>query len=240
MIIVSSGFPKSASTLLFLYTEEILKQSGKRSAQAKFRKRYPEGFIHRFGLINSTYLFFLNWFSGNVVVKTHAGPNFFLRVLIKMKVAKAYYSVRDPRDVILSALDHGKKARAAGSKTPADKAFEGYSKKEDLYAPLQMHYENYAAWKNFNHVLFVRYEKLLTDPQTELKRVLAMLGWNEQEKNLAAIIETFSKKKSETKNFNKGELSRFGNEFSEQNLKATEQAIQHIISGMGYQPTIST
>src|ERR1041385_6128725 len=100
MIIVSSGFPKSASTLLFLYTEEILEQSGKRSGQKKFRKHYPEGFIHRFGILNSAYLFFLNLFYGNVVVKTHSGPDFFIRLLMKMKIAKAYYSVRDPRDVI--------------------------------------------------------------------------------------------------------------------------------------------
>jgi hypothetical protein len=294
MIIVSSGFPKSASTLLFLYTEEILKQSGKRSAQEKFRKRYPEGFIHRFGLLNTTYLFFLNLFFGSVVVKTHAGPNFFLRVLIKMKIAKAYYSIRDPRDVILSALDHGKKARANGSKTPADKAFEMYEKKEDLYAALKMHYENFDRWKHFNdkvfvrfkpvggwrkeglverrpkapypeneianlaedvfadhlpkpdyvhfpnwkifkNILFVRYENLLASPETELKNILKLLNWEEQEKLLPGIIESFAKKKSETKNFNKGEISRFEKEFSADELKEIEKEISRLIIGMGYE-----
>jgi hypothetical protein len=235
MIIVSSGFPKSASTLLFLYTEEILTQSGKRSAQQKFRKRYPEGFINRFGLLNTMYLFFLNLFSGNVVVKTHSGPNFFLRFLIKMKIAKAYYSVRDPRDVILSALDHGKKARATGIKTPADKAFEMYEKKEDLFASLKMHYENFARWKKFNDVLFVRYENLLSSSQAELKKVIEMLGWEKEEKLLPGIIESFAKKKSETKNFNKGEVSRFEKEFSESELEEIENEIGRLIIGMGYE-----
>jgi hypothetical protein len=238
MIIVSSGFPKSASTLLFLYTEEILKQSGKRSAQNKFRKHYPEGFIHRFGILNTAYLCWLNLFFGNVVVKTHSGPNFFLRVLIKLGIAKAYYSIRDPRDVILSALDHGKKARMNGIKSPADNAFLIYEKKEDLFESLKMHYANYTGWKKFDKLLFVRYENLLASPEAELKKVLAMLKWNEKEELIQGIIELFSKKKSETKNFNKGELSRFEKEFSEEELKETENAIREIIPGMGYQLTI--
>lgn len=235
MIIVSSGFPKSASTLLFLYTEEILKQSGKRSAQKRFRKRYPEGFIYRFGLLNTTYLIFLNLFSGNLVVKTHSGPDFFLRLLIRLGIVKAYYSIRDPRDVILSALDHGKKARISGIKSPADNAFVVYEKKEDLFESLKMHYSNYVSWKKFNRAPFVRYENLLADPEAELKKILGLLGWSDEEKLLPGIIKQFSETKAETKNFNKGEISRFEKELTAEEVNQTESAIPEIISGMDYQ-----
>lgn len=235
MIIVSSGFPKSASTLLFLYTEEILKQSGKRSAQNRFRTRYPEGFIHRFGLLNTTYLIFLDLFSGNLVVKTHSGPDFFLRLLIRLGIAKAYYSIRDPRDVILSALDHGKKARTAGIKSPADNAFVVYEKKEDLFESLKMHYSNYVSWKKFNRTPFVRYENLLVSPEAELKKILALAGWSDEEKLLPGIIKQFSGKKAETKNFNKGEISRFEKELTEAELSEIENAIGRQITGMGYE-----
>ncbi len=235
MIIVSSGFPKSASTLLFLYTEEILRQSGIRSAQTNFRKKYPEGFINRFGFLNTSYLLFLNLFSGSVVVKTHSGPDFFLRMLIRMKIAKVYYSVRDPRDVILSALDHSSKARTKGAQTPADKSFAIYMTKEDLYTPLKMHFSRYLAWNAFGAYLEVRYENLLTNPENELKKVLQFLGLNQFEKLLPEIVDSFARKKSETKNFNKGELSRFEKEFSSDEIIQIENEINFMISGMGYQ-----
>jgi len=50
MIIISNGFPKSASTLLFLYTEELLLRSRRPAAQEKFRKQNAEGFIGHFGI----------------------------------------------------------------------------------------------------------------------------------------------------------------------------------------------
>ncbi|CAN5146839.1 hypothetical protein BH09BAC5_BH09BAC5_25230 [soil metagenome] len=237
MIIVSSGFPKSASTLLFLYTEEILKRSGKRSAQLKFRKKYPEGFIHRFGFFNSIYLLLLNVFSGSVVVKTHSGPTFFLRLLIQMKLAKAYYSVRDPRDVILSALDHGEKARENGITSPADNAFVLYHNKEDLYSSLQLHFGRFIAWKKMPDVLLTEYEKLISEPIVELKKILVLLNWQSEEKSLPSIIETFALNRSQTKNFNKGELSRFKNDFSEKEISEIENKIGTVITGMGYSLT---
>ena len=56
-----------------------------------------------------------------------------------------------------------------------------------------------------------------------------------EEKLLPGIIKQFSETKAETKNFNKGEISRFEKELTAEEVNQTESAIPEIISGMDYQ-----
>ena len=83
----------------------------------------------------------------------------------------------------------------------------------------------------------MRYENLLANPEAELKKILLLLGWDNEEKLLPGIIKLFSRNKSETKNFNKGEISRFEKELSPDELERTESMIGEIITGMDYKLT---
>lgn len=233
MIIISGGFPKSASTLLFLYTETFLSRSGKRSAQRAFRRYNEEGFIRHFGFFNTTRLVLLSIFRGNVVVKSHAAPNFWVKLLIGLGLAKAYYSVRDPRDVMLSALDHGEKARAKTNKTNSDLSFAAFHSRESLYEPLRMHYCRFSEWKRYGKVLFVRYEQLMQQPENELAKVLDWLGWKESKKSIPAVVAEFAAKKKETVHFNKGVVSR-NDEYTPETLAEVERELQECIAGLGY------
>ncbi|HTL82854.1 MAG TPA: sulfotransferase domain-containing protein [Bacteroidia bacterium] len=234
MIIISGGFPKSASTLLFYYMEEYLARSGKKNAQKKFLRWNPEGFIPAFGILNSTRLVLLSVFSGDVVVKTHAAPNWVLKLLINLKFAKAYYSIRDPRDCVLSALDHGRSAREKKEKTPSDIAFAPFQTRKDLYPAFHMHFDRYMKWKRYGKVLFVRYEELLDDTYGELNSILSYLGKTEEQKNTRAIEKYFAAKKHETRHFNKGVISRYADELKNEEIDEIEKELPEIFSEMNY------
>jgi hypothetical protein len=234
MIIISSGFPKSASTLLFFYTEEFLLRSSRKTAQEKFRRQNPEGFISHFGILNTLNLLRLSVFHGDVVVKSHAAPTFFVKLLINLGLARAYYSIRDPRDAMLSALDHAEKARTKTNKTPSDIAFAPFHSRADLYPALRMHFERFRRWKKFGKALFVRYENLLASPEEELDKLLDWLGRSEDKKFIPEVVAHFSRRKNETRHFNKGVLSRFSTELTQEEIREIESQLGDCIREMNY------
>lgn len=233
MIIISSGFPKSASTLLFLYTESLINLSGKSKGQKMFRRYNEEGFTPHFGIFNTTWYVFASMF-GPVVIKTHSGPGFFVRVLISLGLAKAYYSVRDPRDAMLSAMDHGEKARSKTIKTDSDVAFEPFKEWKDALPAFRMHHSRYEAWKKYGKVIFPRYELLVTQPKLELENVVKHIGRKSLQNFIGETVSDLENKKSSTKNFNKGDVFRYKNELNAKQISELENLLGSCIESMGY------
>lgn len=236
MIIISSGFPKSASTLLFLYTESLINSAGRTSGQKLFRRYNKEGFTPHFGIFNTAWYVFASMF-GPVVIKTHAGPTFFIRVLISLGLAKAYYSVRDPRDAVLSALDHGLKARFVSNQTDSDKAFAPFKSMDDVLPAFAMHHNRFLAWKKYGRAVFPRYEDLMLHPETELDKIVKHIGIRSLSSHIAGTVKHFAENKNSTKNFNKGDVSRYKSELSEQKIAALESMLQDCVLSMGYELT---
>jgi hypothetical protein len=233
MIIISSGFPKSASTLLFLYTESLINASGRSRGQKIFRRFNREGFTPAFTPLNSAWYLFASMF-GPVVIKTHSGPCWSIRTLIGLGLAKAYYSVRDPRDAMLSAMDHGEKARTQGIKTDSDVAFAPFKEWKDALPAFKMHERRFESWKKFGKVIFPRYELLVTQPKTELEKVVDHIGRNSLKKYIGATVDSFVQKKNTTKNFNKGEVARYKNELNVSQISELEKELGSCIESMGY------
>ena len=236
MIIISSGFPKSASTLLFLYTEHLITASGNNKGQEKFRRYCKDGFMPAFGVLNSLHLFFISM-SGPIVIKTHSGPSFTLRLLQALGLAKAYYSIRDPRDVVLSALDHGAKARSNAKKSNSDIAFAPYHNRKELLPALQMHFARFKAWKKYGKALFVRYEDLIASPEQELSKVLQHINMSALSKYIPDTVRWFQERKQETINFNKGTVTRFQTELTTAEIAETEKDLREVILEMNYELT---
>jgi hypothetical protein len=233
MIIISSGFPKSASTLLFLYTEHLILNSGKTRGQKMFRQFNSEGFTSWINPFNTIWFLFLSLF-GPIVIKTHSGPNLSVRALLALGLAKAYYSIRDPRDVVLSALDHAAKAREKKIMSDSDKAFAPFKNRADLLPALQMHFERYKMWKENGSVLFLRYEQIMTHPETELRKIAAFTKRPELQEKISETVNHFASRKKETINFNKGHVERYTAELSSTEIMAIERDLGNVILEMGY------
>ncbi len=234
MIYISASFPKSASSLLFLYTEKMLLVSGMRTGQSFFRNYYKEGFVPRIGIVNGVFFLFVSLFFGNIVIKTHGGYNYVTRLLIAMGLAKGFYIYRDPRDVILSALDHGVNARTKEHKTPADRAFERCTNKEQLYPVIKKYYLYYRQWTSSGTNKVITYSDLLTVPVETLEELSRFLKLSIAISQLQELITGFNNKKVELKNFNKGKLYRFNEEMTQEEVEAVEKNVGDCIQEMGF------
>ena len=110
-----------------------------------------------------------------LVFKTHRPPTASLRDRIAEGSAVATYMFRDPRRVVLSALEQGAKARSQGALpfrsfarlTNFDRAVRWLQR--DLLPVWQ-------EWTSIDRVLTFRYEDLVADPCGTMARILAHHG----------------------------------------------------------------
>ncbi|GAB4134560.1 MAG: hypothetical protein Fur0041_07970 [Bacteroidia bacterium] len=190
------------------------------------------------GMKEALFLLYVSLFKGHIAVKTHDGAGFFIRILIRLRLAKGFYSVRDPRDALLSAMDHARKGRTTQQPSASDKAFAVFHSGDDLYPALQMHFQRFLSWKKFGKCIFPRYEDVIDKETDTIQTLCDYTGIQPAKKNIAEIASDFIRNKEHTPNFNKGLKSRYSSEMSVEEIKETELQLKNCILEMGY--TIST
>ncbi|MEM9269631.1 MAG: hypothetical protein AAGA78_11925 [Pseudomonadota bacterium] len=158
-LIFSYGVTKSGSTYAFQICAEALKRAG--FAQP----RLPAEILGAARTINAvehlterdlTQIETLaSAWSTRLVLKTHTPPDGPVRDWIRSGRAEAHAIYRDPRDVALSMLDHGRKARAAGR--PAFAEFRCF---DDTLKGLDNQMVTLAAWLSLPGTLPLSFETL--------------------------------------------------------------------------------
>lgn len=219
MIILSTGMGKSGSTFFCNLQEDLLALSDIRSGQKYLRKIFRGRYIEHFHPHQVLLLLLVNFFFGSIVVKTHTKPTLMIRWMIKHHVARATYTYRDVRDVILSALDEGARNRRPGA---TSSRFANLFSVDDALCFGQDSVEEMQEWMDFGDVHFVRYEDLINDRLNVLNHFLGFLSWQIPETTLHDLIDEHEKKKFQTHNFNKGSTQRYKSEMtaSDQHLCA--------------------
>ena len=226
MIIISCGLPKSASTITHVYTQELVLASGIRNGQNKLNKIFEEGYVHHLGITNTLRLLFIHAFYGNIVVKTHTSPSPFVKLLILLKIAKATYTTRDPRDIILSAIDHGKKS--------SDNPFIKYTNINNTLQDVIIECKKWKKWKNYGKALFITYENITESTINELNAMTDYLGFNISSNKISQIVKKYELNKNVNKNFNKGTTKRYLNEMTKEELAFCNSLLEKYIVQLGY------
>jgi hypothetical protein len=243
MIIVSAGLRKSASTLAFFYAIELIKRSQRRSGQAVLEK-YADGKGYRGKLDFKTIilLIYINYRYGDVVLKTHGEPTIYLKLLIQLGLAKVTYNFRDPRDAIISMLDHGKKTRLQ-----FDKRGEKYSSRgfgniysvHDAVPRILPDVKAWAAWNNLDETLMIRYEDFTCSKLDYLKKISRHIGCSTTDSELELIIKEFDKEQtsssSNVANFNKGIAGRFRTEMTSEEVAYCNSIFSEELTKMNYE-----
>lgn len=223
--------PKSGTTLVWKYQCKLIARASKDGKGDIFKIPYPrfvkeidEEVAADLEKINSTY--------GGFLIKTHCMLNEPIKALVENGVARATYMFRDPRDIILSLIDHGIRSRNG---LDPNKSFENIVTIEDAIRYTKWHVRVYKAWKEFGNALFIRYEDLIEDNWKYLNLVAAYLGYRLPEPVLDEILHNEQAERKIESNFNTGRSNRWKTEMTGLQKSQAMDAFGSDISLMGYE-----
>ena len=116
MIYISYGMLKSASTLAYQVTEEILRQAGRPPCILRLPLRPALSVTNYFDNIDLPLVRRIEKAAQgrDVVIKTHQLPAPEVLALVEKGAIMASASFRDPREIALSMVDHGDRSRRWG------------------------------------------------------------------------------------------------------------------------------
>ena len=236
MIIISASCRKSASTLIFDYQRDMVQLAENKNGQLRLQKfSTGKGYRGKLDIKTFLLLIYINFKYGSVVLKTHSGPTFFVRLLVNLGLAKVTYSYRDPRDVVLSMIDHGTRTRKELKQQEksiySTKGFADIYSIEDALSRVREEIKNWYLWSNFKDVLLIKYESFVPNKLAYIKKIANHLGYHINDRELNSIHQKYS---ANSRNFNKGVVGRYTKEMNDKELKSCEEIFQVALKDMGY------
>jgi len=229
MIILSSSLPKSASTIFATYIEDIVAESGRRNGQGTLKKLVGGRYVDKISPGLAVRLLPAAYLQGDMVLKSHCAPNRTVRWMICARQLKALYIFRDPRDVVLSAMDHRKRLGIS-----SDSAFGKFTDLASGCDGVIGWAKVWREWKDFGRAGFFRYEDLMTDPFVVLQKVCRYLDIEINDYAIKDIIARHDKNKHHSHNFNKGTVCRYKRECSAESRDLLEKSLGGLAREMGY------
>ena len=182
----------------------------------------------------------LNLMGHTFVIKTHEKPaHLLMRLWAGIGWLKATYIYRDPRDVALSAFEHGERIRREGG----SHTFARLRSMEEAIRYAGELVSTWSEWLKLNKavpdkVLIVRYEDLNNDTLNELRRLIDFLGLNISADQLELVTGKYSKtsRSAEKKglHFNVGETGRYKSMMNEAELSLCDEIFGKYLRAMGY------
>ncbi len=245
MIIISAGLQKSGSGLFFNLTNDLLVAAGGKDIHEIKEKFKLEGILKYYncniGELSESHLtplLPLHEEGYSFVVKTHHGPTTYLKMLMNKGIVKATCIYRDPRDVVLSALDYGKQLAGEEKANP----FASCTSIENTIPIVKSWLNNsIMKWLEWENIFLVKYENLITTPIEELKQLADFLDIDNKFFNidLDAIYSRYYHEKLDDfqvdyLHFNVGEAGRFGTALQEKELNMCNQHFCSYLERMGY------
>ncbi|MFH0756863.1 MAG: sulfotransferase domain-containing protein [Bacteroidota bacterium] len=241
MIIINAGLPKSGTTLVQQYQIDLIDFSNPSNGQLEiFNYGYNidvysdssnRGFFvdidePAFQLLTS-----IESEYGDFVVKTHCVPNLWIHKMITENGAKATFCYRDLRDIILSALDHGKRTRAEMDRSGAYRDLQTIGQGIDR---IKQWFEMFVKWQSFEKVLMIKYEEMMYDKEAFLITLSSHLQLSLPESDIFAILAKHESLKHSAWNFNVGKIYRWRDEMSREQIQECNEALREEILYLGY------
>ena len=236
MFVLSFGMQKSASLLLTRYTINLLRTALPSDGHKEFEALITKGVLEGVGCFpwggweyKKELLSELADKHGPFVVKSHGALTQPIQKLIAAG-AKATYSIRDPRDILLSLVDHGAldKSRGGG-------VFEEYTTVENTLPKVMEICVCAYTWFLSDLPCLFRYQDLVSQPHAEIGRLAEFLGIAVGKDTIDAIVEKERRKRQKGKDcFNTGLLTRFRNEMRPEDIKLCNDTLGFYIEKLGY------
>ncbi len=242
MFYLSVGMPRAGSGWYYNLMHDLVVAAGGQDAR-QVRRRYRLGWTltevncnigtlapHRLLAVSLPALL------GNTfVIKAHAGPTASLRFLLRSGLLRAAYIYRDPRDALLSALEHGERSRRDGQRN----AFAALTDFTGGLEFMRRYVAISEAWLALPQVLATRYEDFLADYETEAARLAAHLSVDTSLPAVREVLERYrprqaSRSDQKGLHFRKGKTGRFREVFTPQQQDACLDAFRPYLERRGY------
>jgi hypothetical protein len=242
MLIISAGMQKSGSAYFYNVINELLARScdGMDARQIKQDRKLDDlmawhnNNIGRMSLGKLIRLWRISHQAGAFVVKTHQGPTLSSRILSKLGMIRIVYCFRDPRDVLLSAVDHGQQILENGKQ-------HTFARMLDFDKALQHVIDWLRIWKNYasmSGVLTVKYEDMMFDPVGVTKKIEEFLGLRVNSEIRNTILWQFARDNPEGNrkgmHFNQARVHRYKTELTEEQKSRCDAAFKDYLRIMGY------
>jgi len=226
MIVLSVGMPRAGSGWHYNLIHDLMKTGGCADAR-EIREKYGlQGILtevnSNIGVLSPRRLALVTvpaLLGNTFVIKAHAAPTTWSRLLSRLGLLRMTYIYRDPRDAMLSAYEFGQRALAKGRPN----AFSHLIDFEKSLAFMEEYVRIWQKWQAEKNVLIARYEDLLRNYDLEAARLVEFLGLDGSRPEVREVIERYRPAKAEGQqglHFHKGRIGRFREAYS-----ADEQAI---------------
>ena len=220
MIVLSVGMPRAGSGWHYNLIHDLMEAEGYTDARVIREKYRLQNIltevncnigvlsVRRMGMVTLPAL------AGNdFVIKAHAGPSASSRLLQSLGLLRITYIYRDPRDAMLSAYDFGQRALQKGRPN----AFSHLSDFEKSLDFMMDYVRIWEQWMSEKNVLIARYEDLLTDYDSEVKRLVDFLQLEGSRHEIQKVTEHYRPGASDEQqglHFFKGKIGRFRESFT--------------------------
>lgn len=254
MIILNCSMPKSGSTLAYIYTSGLLDYFFPSTAQLHFERAVSEGklkgvgsFLNCFSsseydLINSI----RSEHSGPIHIKIHLGADQVIQSLhyaigagvniqdLKKHLdsSKIYIisTFRDPRDVLLSAMDHRKRT-ILNSVPELAECCDIQSSVEFVKWACEIA----SSWKECNLALLLSYDDLVAKPEKVLQQINNHLKLEANAQQIADIIACeIQKRKPNTNQYNIGKINRYMEIMTDEQIQFCNSEFSEYLEIFGY------
>jgi hypothetical protein len=240
MIVLSVGMPRAGSGWHYNLINDLMKTTGCADARDIRAKYNLQGILTEvncnIGVLSLRRLAMVTvpaLLGNTFVLKAHAGPTLWTRLLSKLGLLKITYIYRDPRDAMLSAFDYGQRALATGRPN----AFSHLIDFEASIEFIQEYLRIWDKWQSEKDVLVSRYEELLKNYDAEAARLVDFLNLDRSDPAVVEVIQRYRPDQAQDQqglHFYKGKIGRFRKAYSASQQDLLHKRFGKYLEQMGY------
>jgi Sulfotransferase domain len=240
MIVLSVGMPRAGSGWHYNVIHDLMATTGCADAR-DIREKYR---LHKvltevncnIGVLSARRLAMVTVpaLMGNTfVIKAHAGPSPWSRMLERLGLLRVTYIYRDPRDAMLSAFDFGQRAIEMGRPN-------AFSHLTDFQKTLDFMTEYIRIWEKWvgeKTPLIARYEELLMNYDSEVTRLVEFLELDGSKPEVREVVERYRPGANDSQqglHFYKGKIGRFRESYGAAEQKILAERFGLALAKMGY------
>jgi hypothetical protein len=240
-IILAIGMPRAGSGWHYNLVHDLIVAAGGQDAR-QIRQRYQLGHFLtevncNIGALTPQRLLpvAIPALLGNrYAIKAHAGPKPLALRMIRHGLILPTYIYRDPRDALLSAYEYGERKREAGRSGP----FTELTTIEAAIDFMQTYVQISNAWLDCEQAMYVRYENLLTDYESEVARMCRFFEMDVNAAAFCSIIEKYHPNRGSSAqkgtHFVKGKIGRYREKLTSEQQQLCLDAFGDYLKRMGY------